>query len=674
MTLATGSTGRATGGAPSRSSRRRLLRRLLTGVAAAIALLLVAVVIALYTVDFGRFVGSVAATVKTRTGRDLTFGASPHVRLLPAPTVVLEDVAFANASWGSRADMVRVKRADLRLALLPLLRGRIVVQRLLLVEPDVLLETNPEGVGNWVFNAAPGSPPEASTRGGLWSALQMREARIIRGVLVEHSQRTGRETRVAIDALRLAPSRARPEVLDIAGGASLNRTPFLVSGIVGRLDSLLAGGPPFPLDLTLRAQRTTVAVQGVVQRLPDLKGLDLHVRVAAHDFQALGEVLGASWAPVKPVVVQAHISDAEGGFAFDTLHGEFGRSAVDGEGVVLLGGPRPKIVAQLSSSTLDLTAFASPARAPGEKSRAFSARPLALGFLRSVDAEGRLRIEKLLLGDDVSAESLLAQVNLTDAQLAIALLSFSFSGGHAEGVLHLTAGGTPTFAVRVVGRGVGLSGLLHLFHIPAKVTGGPTEVLFDLAGAGPSLHDWAASSQGYLRFVVGPGRVDESAFNVGADVLTQFLSAINPFRKADPFTDLHCAVVNSPVQHGVIQLDHRLGLATSKIDVMGGGEIDLGREFVDIELHPRSTQGLGLGLADFSGIVRLHGPFGETRVGATAKGAAKTASQIGAGVATGGLSVLGKTIFDKFFARSPCKAALKQPGPPDERGAPVQRR
>ncbi len=674
MTSPTGSTGRATGGAPPRFVGRRVLRRVLAGVGAAVSLLLVAVVIALFVVDFGRFVSGVAATVKTRTGRDLTFAASPHVRILPRPAVVLEDVVFANAPWGSRPEMVRVKRADLRLALLPLLSGRIVVQRVLLVQPDVLLETDGQGLRNWEFAAASGQQPGRPAAGGLFPDLRLGEVRVSGGVLVQRNLRTGRLTRLTIDNLRLTRPRGRTDALEANGRISVDGKPFLVSGPVGRLDALFSPGRAFPMELTVRTKGATAVVQGVIQRFSEFKGLDLKIRVAADDFRALGEVLGASWAPVKPVVVQAHISDAEGGFAFDSLRGDFGRSSIAGDGVVLVGGPRPKIVAQLSARTLDLTAFASPARAAGETRRAFSARPLEFGVLRSVDAEGRVQIDKLLLGDDVSAESLSAQVTIADARLAIEPMSFTFSGGRAGGFLHLTAGSTPTFALRLTGRDVGLAGLLHLFHIPGNVSGGPTEVLMDLAGAGPSLHDWAASAHGYLRFVVGAGRVDEATFNRGADVLTQFLSAVNPFRKADPFTDLHCAVVNAPVQDGVIQLDRRLGLETSKIDVAGGGEIDLGREFVDLELHPRSTQGLGLGLADFSGIVRLHGPFGDTRVGATAKGAAKTASEIGAGVMTGGLSVLGKTIYDKLFARSPCKVALNQLGPPAERRAPAPRR
>ena len=108
-------------------------RRLLVGAAAMVALLAVAAVVAVRTVDLGAFTGTILAAVQRETGRQLTVGKGPYLRVSLSPSVVVEDVTFANATWGSRKEMLHVKRVELTLRLLPLLHGEIVVGRLVLV-------------------------------------------------------------------------------------------------------------------------------------------------------------------------------------------------------------------------------------------------------------------------------------------------------------------------------------------------------------------------------------------------------------------------------------------------------------------------------------------------------------------------------------------------------------
>ena len=45
--------------------------------------------------------------------------------------------------------MVRLKVLEIEVKLFPLLFGNIQVKRLILVEPDILLETDRKGRGNW---------------------------------------------------------------------------------------------------------------------------------------------------------------------------------------------------------------------------------------------------------------------------------------------------------------------------------------------------------------------------------------------------------------------------------------------------------------------------------------------------------------------------------------------
>ena len=60
----------------------------------------------------------------------------------------MEDAHLENVSWGSRPELVKIKRLELQVALLPLIRGDIDVRRFILVEPDILLERDKSGRWN----------------------------------------------------------------------------------------------------------------------------------------------------------------------------------------------------------------------------------------------------------------------------------------------------------------------------------------------------------------------------------------------------------------------------------------------------------------------------------------------------------------------------------------------
>ncbi len=69
--------------------------------------------------------------------------------------------------------MAAVARVEAQVQLLPLLSGRLEIASVTLVRPDILLETDADGHGNWQFGrpvvasgppASPGSGPRLTTQ------------------------------------------------------------------------------------------------------------------------------------------------------------------------------------------------------------------------------------------------------------------------------------------------------------------------------------------------------------------------------------------------------------------------------------------------------------------------------------------------------------------------------
>ena len=129
--------------------------------------LLVAAVVALSFVDLGRFAPQIEAAAKQATGRTLKIDGPLHIGLSLSPSLVAEKVSFSNAPWGTRPEMLTADKLSFQLDVLPLLTGKVALKSVKVTGADILVETNKQGVGNWVFDtASTAKPAEASSGGG----------------------------------------------------------------------------------------------------------------------------------------------------------------------------------------------------------------------------------------------------------------------------------------------------------------------------------------------------------------------------------------------------------------------------------------------------------------------------------------------------------------------------
>src|SRR3982751_4230774 len=106
---------------------RRTVLIVLSVAAGVTALIVIAAAVALKTVDLRTVIGPVQARVKAATGRDLAINGPIEIKVSVEPKIVLSDVTFGNAPGSKTPEMVRIKRLDVQLALLPLLSRRFEI-------------------------------------------------------------------------------------------------------------------------------------------------------------------------------------------------------------------------------------------------------------------------------------------------------------------------------------------------------------------------------------------------------------------------------------------------------------------------------------------------------------------------------------------------------------------
>ena len=96
----------------------------------AAGLVLVALIAAIYAFaalyDFNNLKPAIARAVEDATGRQLNIAGNVEFKLGLRPALTVEGVSLKNAAWSSTPNMIRVKRLQARIDVLPLLAGKLI--------------------------------------------------------------------------------------------------------------------------------------------------------------------------------------------------------------------------------------------------------------------------------------------------------------------------------------------------------------------------------------------------------------------------------------------------------------------------------------------------------------------------------------------------------------------
>lgn len=627
--------------------------------ASALVVLVVAVLVAGYavlaTMDFENLRGVIEAEASKATGRDLVLAGPIDLAVSFSPAIALEDVQLANADWGSRPEMATFDRLEVEVALLPLLSGEIAVRRLTLVGPDILLETDPQGRGNWAPTAPAekaGEPTGASGMGALptFDAVEIRDGRV-----TYRDGRSGQELRFEIDELTLeAADRRSPVRLDLVG--RYNDAPVELSGQLGAFADLIADRS-YSLNLDLEAGGATATLAGTIAQPLRGQGLDLTVTARGQSLAELGAITGTPPPPLGPYSLRATIAqETETSLRVSGLGLKIGDSDLAGSATLSLGEMGGRVEAALTSDLLALADFTggddADAPAQADSPYVFTDTPLPLDLLWLADAKLKLTVGELRLREGVTLTDLDLALTVDQGKLAVRPFNAVFSGGALQGALTLDGGPAASpLTLELTARNLDYGRLLADLEISDGVSG-TLDANVSLAGAGDSPRALAAGLDGRIEIVGGAGRFENELLRTSAAGLFGMLS-----RWTEGGTDmkLNCAVARLPIAGGLVKAEPIL-LDTTSVTVGGGGEIDLGDESLALTLTPQAKDVSMMALAV---PFRVGGTLKAPKVApdpvGTAVGAVKIAGLFLNPLTAGAVLVLDQ----KTGGRNPCVAALE---------------
>lgn len=627
-------------------------RPLLIGIGVTVVTLAGIVVFAMSRVDPADYVPVIAAKIKAQTGRELAVDGKIGYTISLVPTVSVEAVRFQNAPWGTRPDMLTVKRVEVAIALLPLLSGKVDVRGLTLIEPDVLLETDAKGKGNWEFDPADAKPNPAEAERKS-QGIDIRQTHLENGLVTYKSARDKKERKLEIASLNVKDSGNRMQIeLD----ARLNAEALQVQATVERDVS------PIKLEIHAKsagmtlAAKTAPAEAGAKKESRTSGQFDLEVR----DWNTVARLAGSDPVALPGLKASGTLRSTGDAWIVDGLKANLGKSNFTGTIRVGTGKPEAVLDIKLESSFVDLAELQGPPKkAPRKDGRVFSNEPLPIESLKAFNGKIEARIARLALKDGKAVDGVEFQAIADRGRINADPVRLRIEGRELGIRANLDASSGKTLAadVGIDGTGISLGALGALLNLSGTPEGSPTDINIRFAGRGNSMRTLMADANADVRIVVGPGRLQNRAINWGADV-TELLNALNPARASEPYTELKCAVVRLPIRQGVARIDNSIAAETAKVNVIAAGVIDLRNEALDLGFRTKAATGLGIGLGGLASLARLRGSLADPKVELDMSGTAQAAAQLGLAAATGGLSLLAGGLLSERVPDRPCQVAL----------------
>lgn len=230
------------------------------------------------------------------TGRELKVDGKIRFKLGLRPIVRLQGVRVQNASWGSRPEMLRAKELELQFALLPLLAKELRLERFILVEPDILVETTASGTSN-LNPPTEGRPPKGATgplagenEVGL-SVMGLQHLQIQNGLLTIKDGASGKVHSVALESLSLKAA-ASDGPLVLAAEGLYNREPFEAKATSCSLTAARVPDTPCRLSVAARVAGAEITLDGFVQDLRNGTGISLRLKAEGRSINRVWKFMG----------------------------------------------------------------------------------------------------------------------------------------------------------------------------------------------------------------------------------------------------------------------------------------------------------------------------------------------------------------------------------------------
>lgn len=557
-----------------------------------VVLVVAAVFVAILVIDPNEYKDEIIAAVEDQTGREFSIESDIDLNIGLTPSFAVSGVRIANANWSSRPEMMSVGEFAAEVALLPLIFGDLQINRLVLRDADILIETDAEGRSNLDFG---GAEKEKSANEGTPNLPQINNVLVENAILTIVNGTTNATSKFEVTRLSAkATDLSSPLAIDVTGIATIEEQAieFAAEGDLGAPKLLLAATQPYPINLTVTGLGVTAKINGTIADLAEIAGLDLKFEVSGPNLLGLAPLAGDGLPTAGPITLAATIKGNSDNAALETIALQIGKTDVAGSLSIDMRGQRPRLEGTLHAGQVDITELLP----SGENSKStdgdklFSSDPLPLGVLKSVDAKLDIAITQLILPGMTLADAK-GVLALDNGALAIKPLDASLVGSAVSGDIGVdTRSGPASVSFNVKAPQLDIGELLREFADLDKLRGGGA-MNVALRGTGSSVAEIMASLNGHSRLLMGEGEV-KNDFLGTVSGLSQTVGEV--FGKKE-WIAIECIASDFEVTNGVA--NSRINVInTELLLITTEGKVDLAQEKPDLKVSP-SPKGIDLSLA-----------------------------------------------------------------------------
>lgn len=619
-------------------------------------------------------------------GRKLAINGEASLAISLIPTLVVNDVELANASWAKQPQMVKVKQLEISFAVLPLLHKEIVIDNVNLVNPEIYLEQAADGKANWDFNKPESSSPIKEVKADFPKAAQKVNnadeiekrvekaeqispaAAVIAGfaakkVTIENGLvRFDDQKSKQIMNLRINSFDFSADSLDAPITASFDliydNQPINGVTTLGSINQLMDENHPFPVKLTAGAYGVKINVDGVVNNITKEPkySFDTNIYNPAGNMGAPETTLIAKISG-DTKIVKADIS---------TLN--VANNLIKGTANVDISGKKPFVKANLSSNRFDLTSLnkAQPLAwnlpvliSEARASQLVPNTPVPYSVLNSVNAEAIINIKQLIIDRAMTANNVTMTAKLNNGVLNINPLKLNFGGGDVDAKLTVN-GPAQNIVLNLNSQNILLQNMHQEFQVDGTndfgiKSGGQTQITANITTGGNTYRQLVQHLSGQMVAVVDKSVVQAGSLKfMTGNILTQILSMINLNVNKNPVIDLQCAVVRADFANGKANFPQSIAIQSNQITLVSNGAINLVSDKIDFTVTPTmNIKDAGV-MQALSSFIKVGGTLENPKIALDEKQALQTI----VGVATTGPAFLGAQLVTESNS-APCWTALQ---------------
>lgn len=601
-----------------------------------ILILLIALIVAApFLIPTDAIFNKVSEQVEQTTGRSLTIQGDKSLSVFPSLKLELNDVHFANMQTGSRPDMASMQQLAIHIPWFSLFGGEFKLEKFVINEPNILLETDKSGKANWQLFDAVAKQPEASPQNSEAVKLpdsfdiELGEVAIYGGSFTYLDGKTGAQQQISdLDLAILLPS-LRKE-LEIKGAITYMQERFELDVKVDTPAKAIEGNT-FNVTKALSSRLVDVDFKGsIAKQGQDIQGqLSLSGDSVKNIANWQGIELNAKENAFNALNVKGKMRLQGEKFTLTELLATLDALQIKGSSNINLG-QRLTVNADIDLGMLDLNPYLPEAVAQADTPKPKSDDPtqpivwddtkMDLSGLNALDANIVIRSSGLK-ANEIKLGANQFTVNLKNAVANLTLDKFAAYEGNGKGKVTINAQQTPykiatNFALDAIDAQPLLTDAAGFDKLMGKGS-----LNWDLTTSGDSQKSFISALQGKLAFEFADGAVKGANIaemvRKGKELIKGNIGAVSEgldtgFDNSEQ-TDFSALTGSFNFSNGIGK-NTDLSMLSPLIRISGEGDVDLPMTTVNYRLVTGIVDSLeGQGTTDdstgFKIPIRIEGPF-----------------------------------------------------------------